>query len=328
MTGFIIWTAVCAAAAVALLTAPLLRSASHHSRREHWVAAFVAVLIVAAAALLYQRWSNWPWRNPPGQGDNESIATLLSATQEHADDAQSWIALGRAYLRIGQLPMARRSFEQADHASHGQSAAALSGLAQVLVFENNGAQTPEAAALFERALALDPHSPQALFYTGVALLNSGRLPEARARFAAMRALGPPPQIIDALDKQIAAIDVAIANSKPDPATAIHLQVTLDAKLHGQMPAGATLFVFVRSPQGGPPLAVKRLPAEFPQRVDLSAADSIMVGRRVGAGEHVQVVARVSASGTPIGSHGDLFGELKAIAGTAAVRTLTIDQRNP
>ncbi len=327
MTGFIIWAAVCSAAAIAFLAAPLLKTHATSGPRERWVAAIIGVLIVATSALLYERWSDWPWRNPPGN-QGEGIATLLTATQEHADDAEAWLNLGRAYLRAGQLPLARRSFEHADRASNGRSAAALSGLAQVIVFENNGSQTPEAAALFERALALDPHSPQALFYTGVAFLNSGRLPEARARFITMRNLGPPPEIVDALDKQIAAIDVAVANSKPDPATAIHLQVTLDAKLRDQMPAGATLFVFVRSPQGGPPLAVKRLSAEFPQRVDLSASDSIMAGRRVGAGEHVQVMARISASGTPIGGHGDLFGELKAIAGTAAVRTLTIDQRNP
>ena len=328
MTGFIIWTAVCATAAVVLLTMPLLRPKASAAGSERWVAAVVAVLIVSAAALLYQHWSNWAWRNPPVNDDGESIPALLTATQEHAEDPQAWLNLGRAYLRVGQLPLARRSFEHADRAGNGKSAAALSGLAQVIVFENNGGQTPEATALFERALALDPHSPQALFYTGVALLNNGKLADARARFATMRDLGPPPQIVDALDKQIAAIDVAIANSKPDPATAIHLQVTLDAKLRSQMPAGATLFVFVRSPQGGPPLAVKRLSPEFPQRVDLSAADSIMAGRRVGAGEHVDVLARISASGTPIGGHGDLYGELKAIAGSAGVRALVIDQRTP
>jgi len=78
------------------------------------------------------------------------------------------------------------------------------------VFENSGNETPEAEALFERALALDPHSPQALFYTGVALLNGGQLPAARARFSALRDLRPPPPVMDALDKQIAAIDVEIA----------------------------------------------------------------------------------------------------------------------
>jgi len=327
MSAFITWAALCALAAAAFLAWPLLRADRDGAPRERWIAAGFGAVIVASAVALYLHWSNWPWRNPPVE-EGENISALLEATQAHADDAQAWLDLGRAYLRVGQLPLARRSFEHADRASNGKSAAALSGLGQVIVFENNGSQTPESSALFERALALDPHSPQALFYTGVALLNDGKLADARARFIAMRDLGPPPQIVDALDKQIAAIDVAIANSKPDPATAIHLQVTLDAKLQNQVPAGATLFVFVRSPQGGPPLAVKRLSPEFPQRVDLSAADSVMAGRRVGAGEHVDVMARISASGTPMGGHGDLYGGLKAVTGSTSVRTLVIDQRTP
>jgi cytochrome c-type biogenesis protein CcmH len=281
-----------------------------------------------AAALLYPHWSNWTWRNGAPAADSDTVESLLAATQDRPDDVQAWLDLGRGYLRITQWPLARRSFQHADQLSQGRNAAALAGIGQTIVFENNGNQTPEAAALFERALVLDPHSPQALFYTGVALLNGGKLPEARARFVAMRELGPPPQVVDALDKQIAAIDVEIARRKPDPATAIHLTVSLAAPLQAKVSPGATLFVFVRSPQGGPPLAVKRLSPGFPQQVDLSAADSVMAGNRIKPGQHVQVMARISASGTPTASRGDLYGELSAIAGAKAQRELAITQLSP
>jgi cytochrome c-type biogenesis protein CcmH len=256
------------------------------------------------------------------------VEALLAATQDKPEDVQAWLDLGRAYLRITQWPLARRSFQHADRLSKGTNSAALAGLAETIVFENSGNQTPAADALFERALALDPRSPQALFYTGVSLLNGGQLPEARARFSALRDLSPPPQVIDALDKQIAAIDVEIAKRKPDPATAIHLLVTLAAPLRDRVPAGATLFVFVRSPQGGPPLAVKRLSPGFPQQVDLSAADSVMAGNRINPGQHVEVMARISASGTPTASAGDLFGRLNAVAGARAQYELRIRERNP
>ncbi|MBS0388351.1 MAG: tetratricopeptide repeat protein, partial [Proteobacteria bacterium] len=224
MSGFLVWAVLCAAVAASVVAVPLLRPRAGGARREWMLAAGAGVLIIAAAVALYPHWSNWPWRNAPSDVGGESIAALLAATQDHPDDAQGWLNLGRAYLQAGQLPLAQRSFGHADRASGGRSAAALAGLAQVIVFENNGSLPPEATALFERALALDPRSPQALFYTGLALLNAGKLTDARARFAAMRELGPPPQIMDALDKQIAAIDVEIARRKPDPATAIHLNV--------------------------------------------------------------------------------------------------------
>lgn len=328
MSGFVFWAVVCAATAALVIAVPLLRPRAGGTPREWVLAACVGILVVAAAAALYPRWSNWPWRSPPAEEGGEDIPALLAATQAHPDDAQAWLNLGRAYLRAGQFPLAQRSFQHADHASGGRSAAALAGLAQVIVFENDGNQPPEATALFERALALDPHSPQALFYTGVALLNAGKLTDARARFDAMRELGPPPQIMDALDKQIAAIDVEIARRRPDPATTIHLDVSLAAVLKDRIPPHATLFVFVRSPQGGPPLAVKRLSPEFPQHIDLSSADSVLAGNRLTPKQHVSVMARVSASGTPTASSGDLYGEIAAIAGAPAQLALQVDKRSP
>jgi cytochrome c-type biogenesis protein CcmH len=328
MTAFVIWAAVSAAAAALFVAGPMLRPAAGSVPGDRLLGAGAGILVVVAAALLYPHWSNWSWRSHAPTADNENVAALLAATQDKPDDIQAWLNLGRGYLRITQWPLARRSFQHADRLSKGGNAAALAGLGETIVFENSGSETPEAEALFERALALDPHSPQALFYTGVALLNGGQLPEARARFSALRDLGPPAPVMDALDKQIAAIDVEIARRKPDLATAIHLLVTLAAPLQDKVPAGATLFVFVRSPQGGPPLAVKRLAPGFPQQVDLSAADSVMAGNRINPGQQVEVMARVSASGTPTASAGDLYGTLNAVAGARSQRELQIRVRNP
>ncbi len=328
MTAFVIWAAVCAAAAALFVAGPMLRSAASATRGDRLLGAGAGILVVLATALLYAHWSNWSWRSSAPGVDSDNVTSLLAATQDKPEDVQAWLNLGRGYLRITQWPLARRSFEHADRLSKGGNAAALAGIGETIVFENSGRNTPEAETLFERAFALDPHSPQALFYTGVSLLNGGKLPEARARFSALRDLGPPPQVMDALDKQIAAIDVEIARRKPDPATAIRLLVTLAAPLQDKVPTGATLFVFVRSPQGGPPLAVKRLAPGFPQQVDLSAADSVMAGNRISPGQHVQVMARISVSGAPTAGRGDLYGELNAVAGAAAQRKLTINQLNP
>lgn len=327
MSAFIIWAALCVAAAALFVSVPLLRARSGGEPHEPVVGTAAGALVALAAAMLYPQWSNWSWHAaPPAQSD--SVTALLAATLEKPDDVQAWLNLGRGYLRITQWPLARRSFQHADRLSKGGNAEALAGLGETIVFENNGNETADAEALFNRALQLDPRSPQALFYTGVALLNAGKLADARTRFATMRDLGPPPQVIDALDKQIAAIDVQLARLKPDPATAIHLQVALAATLAGKVPPGAILFVFVRSPQGGPPLAVKRLAPQFPQQVELSAADSVIAGNSIEPGQRVEVMARVSASGTPTASAGDLYGALKVIAGARAGHVLQIDRRSP
>lgn len=327
MTAFILWAALCALIGALLVIRPLLRKRKDGTPPQYAWAIATGALVVVAAALLYPQWSNWPWRAAPADG-GETIAALLAATRDHPDEVRAWLDLGQGYLRISQWPLARRSFQHADRLSHGTSADALNGLGETIVYENDSTRGTEAAALFDRALQLDPHSPQALFYTAVSLLNAGNLELARARFATLRDLGPPPQVIAALDKQIGAIDAEIARQKPDPATSIHLQVTLTPTLAASVPKQGTLFVFVRSPQGGAPLAVKRLNLEFPQRVELSANDSMIASNRIKPGQRVEVMARISTKGTPTASSGDLFGALTAVAGGPALRVLSIDQRTP
>jgi cytochrome c-type biogenesis protein CcmH len=326
MTGFVIWAALCAAGAALLVAWPLLRSQHEAAPAERLTGAVAILLLILAASLLYPLWSHYPWGAVPA-ADNESIEPLLKATVERPEDLPAWLNLGTAYLKIQQWPLARRSFQHADHLAHGSSAAALSGLGETIMFQSGGNETAEATDLFNRALQLDPRSPQALFYTGVSLLNAGDLTNARARFASLRELGPPPAVVDALDKQIAAIDVQIARQRPDPATVIHLRVDLAPAFAGQVPSGASLFVFVRSPQGGPPLAVKRLTATFPQQLELSATDSVLAGHSLTAGQTVQVIARISAAGTPTASPGDLYGEVSAVAGKSGQRTLMVNKRS-
>jgi cytochrome c-type biogenesis protein CcmH len=87
-----------------------------------------------------------------------------------------------------------------------------------------------------------------------------------------------------------------------------------------------LFVFAREPGGqGPPLAAKRLTSSaIGTQVHLSAADSMMPGRVLASGRQVSVTARVSFSGQPIPSAGDLYGELTYDVGRDGARDLVID----
>jgi hypothetical protein len=43
------------------------------------------------------------------------------------------------------------------------------------------------------------------------------------------------------------------------------------------PEGATLFIAVRDPAGGPPLAALKRPARFPQDFKITSADAIAMG---------------------------------------------------
>jgi hypothetical protein len=107
-----------------------------------------------------------------------------------------------------------------------------------------------------------------------------------------------------------------------------VNVTLAPALAGSA-GDAPLFVFVRDPTGaGPPLAVKRLSSHFPQSVALGAADSMIPGRFLSAGQSVRVVARIARSGNPIGASGDPVGEISYRVGQEGAVSLVIDHLMP
>jgi cytochrome c-type biogenesis protein CcmH len=110
---------------------------------------------------------------------------------------------------------------------------------------------------------------------------------------------------------------------------VRINVMLAPNLAQSASGSSPLFVFVRDPQRpGPPLAVKRLDSHFPQTVELSALDSMMPGRAIAAGQKVQVVARISRSGNPVGASGDPFGESAYMVGRDGLINIVIDRVTP
>jgi cytochrome c-type biogenesis protein CcmH len=71
----------------------------------------------------------------------------------------------------------------------------------------------------------------------------------------------------------------------------------------------SLFVLARDPAGGPPLAAQRLSSsQLPLTIELSERDAMLPTRTLANAQKVQVVARLSKSGTPQAQSGDFFGE--------------------
>lgn len=326
MTGWFIAGAVlCAVVAGALLLRPLLRAAGGVPRAMILPIAGV-VLALGAAGALYAQFSNWPWRSPPAANETaENIRRLQQAVSRDGENQHNWLQLGQAYLQIEQFNLARRAFEQARALPGNAQAAAVSGIAEAIVLSGDVANAPRAAALFEEALKLDPRSPKALFYSALAAMQSGQLQLARDRFALMLTLEAPETIKATLQRQVAALDQQLKapTSVIDASTVVKLHIDIDARLATQVPANATLFVFVRNPAGGPPLAVRRLPASFPQQVQLSSADSMLEGVRIAPHQAVRVVARISASGSPTEQPGDLSAQIDLQAGSSKTAELRI-----
>jgi cytochrome c-type biogenesis protein CcmH len=338
MNTFLVVAAVMAAIAAAAVALPLLRD-----KQSRVLGGLMAVIVIGAAAGLYPLWSNWNWHAPaqsqaPAAGPDIAamVAKLEKRLGEQPDDLKGWIMLGRSYLALERLDEAIGAYDHA-HRLDANSAEASMGLGEAMSLRAGGEITPEAAQLFEQALVSAPDNPKALLYGGFAAAVRGDRALARTRWQALKNLHPPPQIEQMLDARIAELG-APAGTTPSPvgtstsagvvgAADVTVKIDIAPALKSRLVSEAPLFVFAREPgSGGPPLAAKRLTSTaIGSEIHLSPADSMMPGRVLVSGQRVSVTARVSFTGQPIPSTGDLYGELTYDVGRDGVRNLVIDR---
>jgi cytochrome c-type biogenesis protein CcmH len=336
MITFIAIATAMGLAVAALLAVPLL-SRRPVTPQSPWTALAVLIVLLGGAAGLYATFSNWKWSGTQADTADGSpqtmVGTLARRLARHPDDLDGWLLLGRSYSVLQETPLALRAYEHANQLAKGANVEALLGLAETLVSQDASQLAGRAGELVEKALTLAPQSPKALFYGAAAAIQRKQLPLARQRFVALLAMNPPANVRPIIQQQIDAIDQALgaANQAAAPTGAgaarvrINITVSPTIKLSGDAP----LFVFVRDPRaGGPPLAVKRLEAHFPQSVELSTADAMLAGHGMQVGQAVEIVARISSSGGPLARSGDPFGSAAYQVTAAGTVNIVIDRLTP
>lgn len=219
MIVFIVLAAALAAICVTAIAVPLLKPVPSRAAAAPWTALIATGVLALGSAGLYLTWSNWSWRQSPGVASPEGmVERLVHELNAHPDNLAGWLMLGRSYTQLQEYPLAMRAYERADRVARGTSADALIGQAEALTLMDDSALNGEAGRLIERALQIDPSSPQALFFGAAAALRRGELPLARARFSKLLALGPPERVKTILEQQIAAIDSKLAGGSADPSS--------------------------------------------------------------------------------------------------------------
>jgi cytochrome c-type biogenesis protein CcmH len=324
VTAFIFVCAAMVLVAVIWIAWPLLRPtpdvdapATRTERRVTLMVLFVLLPLVAAG--LYITLSTWKWDDPTiaqGLEVSEQLRDMQAHLREKPDDVEGWQLLGRSYMSIGQFKLAINAFERAYRLTEGRDPNTTTALAEALVLSDETAMEGRAGELFEAALAQAPAHPKALFYGSVAAMRAGKLELARDRLRGLLAQNPPQQIRPALERQIQDLESQIAGDvQPAAAPAagrhrVKVAVTVAPAIHSQLSEPLTLFILARDPKaGGPPLAVERHTSrELPLTVELDEGDAMMPSRTIGSVGAVQIVARLSRSGTPQQQSGDYFGE--------------------
>jgi cytochrome c-type biogenesis protein CcmH len=345
VTAFVAICALFLAAAIGLVAWPLVGP----RRRDNAVAkAPVAATVVAAALpvgafLLYFWASNWVW-NPqspasaPGTGLSQAdiqraVAQLQEELAKKPDDIEHWKLLGRSATVLGDFALARKAFGEAYTRTQGKDADAIVGLAESMVLIDERAIDGEAADLFERALALEPDNPRALWYGGVAAYRRGAMKLAQQRWTDLQQYELPEKLRQEVAVRLAELE--LTQGKPARGSAVSagngvdIAIAVAPGLAARIPANATLFVIARRGSGGPPLAVQRHEVgSWPLTVRISDADAMLPGIRLASGGPITLIARISSSGQPVAASGDLFGEVGYDFASAHPASITIDRIVP
>lgn len=252
----------------------------------------------------------------------EVMRRLEQALVDDPDNPGHWALAGRAYMAMRRFDQAERAYRTL-HRLVGDDPEVLSAWANAAVLANDGVFPPSALARIERALKLSPENKNALRLAALgaeagadyrqALSHLQRLlplvedePQERAEvlalIAKMRRLEAP------AGGEAPAVEAQAGEAAP---VALSVEVTIDPALAAQVDAGdgagPVVYVFARAPQaGGPPLAVSRHPArQWPIAVILNDSMAMIPGLTLSRFERVEVMARLSRSGDPAASPGDL-----------------------
>jgi cytochrome c-type biogenesis protein CcmH len=329
MTLWIVFVLLCLLA-LAFVVRPLYQS----SGRLTPVLAAVIVVTVGLSAGLYHRIGN-PGI-PSGAGStpavDEMVVALKERLEESPNDVNGWILLGRSYQSMKLYDEAIAAFEKALGLEQGQNAQSLISLGIALLEQRGGEASDRSTKLFENALALDPDNPNALFYAGDGAARRGDTTLAADRWERLLAQEAPPEIRELLQRKISEWrGLPLPTAQPalsDAVVSINLSVS-DAAL-SDLPADATVYVIARDPaQASPPIAVTPLRlSELPLVVSLSDHDAMGAGRPLSGFAELEIIARVSISGSPMAQSGDWSGSLRVNTNDATSIDLVIDQKVP
>lgn len=131
---------------------------------------------------------------PKAPAENAKAADAATVAERQAmgnkfGSSQNWLILADALTRQGQYAAAADVLRSAVH-KDPRNADVWVAMGNALVGHSDGVISPAAQFAFQRAADISPEHPGPPFFMGLALAQSGRLPEARALWTKLLARTP------------------------------------------------------------------------------------------------------------------------------------------
>ncbi|MDI3322852.1 c-type cytochrome biogenesis protein CcmI [Pontibacterium granulatum] len=266
----------------------------------------------------------------------DALAMLEAELKQRPDNAEGWYMLGTTYVGMKRydegLAALRKSIELLPEDAP-QYAGVMGQYAQALYFASGNKVTQEVRDQIDRTLALEPFEITTLGLLGIDAFEQQNYQGAIDYWskALVNADGDAAKSlksgIQTARGRLEARGVAASEAEvtADAAAAqIRVQLSIDESLKAQVNPEHVVFVFARPVGGRMPLAAVRLQvSQLPLEVVLDDSTAMSPQAKLSQQTEVEVTARVSLSGQPQASSGDLYGTLSPVQVGADNNELTL-----
>lgn len=250
------------------------------------------------------------------------IVDLENHIKRHPDDLDSHVLLAREAMSIGLYDKAIETY-QTILEQQPEAAQMMAELAQVVFIQAGNRAVPIVGMLAERAIQLQPDHLLALGLAGISAFQNTDYAKAIQYW--QRAITLQPQdspdaraLVNGIEQARARLgesDTPLADATPQTAGQVDnaeaaaepsLTVTVSVDEKVTTTQNAAVFIYARAWQGARvPLAISRVTvADLPLTIELTNAMAMAPGMNLSTVEEVELIARVSESGTAIAQAGD------------------------
>ncbi len=245
----------------------------------------------------------------------EAIQMLVNELEANPENAEGWYILATTYMSLGEYDKGVDSFKHVldvlpEDAT--QYVGVMGQYAQGLYFAKGGKMDEEVRQQIQLTLDREPLEVTALGLLGIDAFELGHLEDAIGYWR--KALqNAEPSAADSLKagiqralEQLAQQGKAVPDVPELVSASVQLVVSIDPQLSGKISADQTVFVFAKPVGGRMPVAAMRLTVgELPKTIILDDSLAMTPQAKLSLHPNIEIGARISMSGQPQASSGDL-----------------------
>lgn len=292
-----------------------------------WVAFPVAVLVPALAAGVYLTLGSpqatsteAPRQETAGtitpEQVEQMVAQLAQRMEQEPDNAEGWAMLARSYLALQRYPEAVDAFSRLVRLKQDEPDIWVD-YADAIAMTRGRNLSGDPEKMLHRALGLQPDHPKALALAGSAAMQRRDAAAAILHWQKLLAVLPPESaLVQPIRDGLAEAEAMRAGKSGEGGAVVAMQrarvsgtVSLAPEFARAFPPETAVFVFARAVEGPrAPLAVLRMKVgDLPAKFELTDDMAMNPARKLSSAGRLIVGARVSPSGSPMPSQGDVEG---------------------